>query len=145
MVGLTGHISYVYDTFSSYRVSFSSMTSLTMIFLVPDNLVPALFHFPLKIPLVVSVVQNMLVVPVAQNLFVVSVDYFDLVESLEYFDLVESMLRVVARLEGKMVLWSAQISEQVEVRTMPLNWIKEKIHGRLGSTLTLLGKMCRRH
>ena len=136
MVGLTGHISYVYDTFSSYRVSFSSMTSLTMIFLVPENLVPALFHFPLKILLVVSVVQNMLVVPVAKNLFVVSVDYFDLVES---------MLRVVARLEGKMVLWSAQIPEQVEVRTMPLNRIKEKIHGQLGSTLTLLGKMCRRH
>ena len=33
-----------------------------------------------------------------------------------------SVLVIVAKLEGKMVLWSAQISEYVEVRTMPLNW-----------------------
>ena len=55
------------------------------------------------------------------------------------------MLGIVARLEGKMMLWSAQISEYVEVRTMPLNWRKDRIHGRLGATLTLLGKMRRRH
>ena len=29
-----------------------------------------------------------------------------------------SVLGIVAKLEGKMVLWSAQISEYVEVRTM---------------------------
>ena len=50
-----------------------------------------------------------------------------------------------ARLIGKMVLWSAQISEYVEVRTIPLNWRKEKCHRRLGATMTLLVKMRRRH
>ena len=56
-----------------------------------------------------------------------------------------SVLGIVARLEGKMVLRSAKISEYVEVRTMPLNWRKEKSNGRLGDTMTLLGKMCRHH
>ena len=56
-----------------------------------------------------------------------------------------SVLGIVAKLEGKMVLWSAQISEYVEVCTMPLNLRKERSHGRLGATLTLLGKICRRH
>ena len=55
------------------------------------------------------------------------------------------LLGIVVRLEGKMVLWSAQISDYVEVRTMPLNWRKEKSHGQLGAMMTLLGKMCRRH
>ena len=55
------------------------------------------------------------------------------------------LLGILAILEGEMVIWSAQIAEYVEVRTIPLNWRKEKCHGRLGATLTLLGKMCRRH
>ena len=54
-----------------------------------------------------------------------------------------SVLGIVAKLEGKMVIWSAKISEYVEVRTMPINWRKERSHGRLGATLMLLGKMCR--
>ena len=54
------------------------------------------------------------------------------------------LLGILARLEGKMVLWSAQILEYVEVRTKSLNWRKEKSHGRLGATLMLLRKMCRR-
>ena len=41
-------LSCVSDTFSSYRVSFSLMTILTMMVLVPGHLVRALFHFPLK-------------------------------------------------------------------------------------------------
>ena len=45
----------------------------------------------------------------------------------------------------EIVLWSAKILEHVEVRTMPLNWRKEKSHRQLGATLTLLGKMCRHH
>ena len=45
----------------------------------------------------------------------------------------------------KMVLWSAKILEYVEVHTMPLNWRKERSHGRLGATLTLTGKICRSH
>ena len=55
MIDLTSHLSCLSDDFSSYRVSFSLMTSLTMMVLGLGNLVPALFHFPLKIPLVVSV------------------------------------------------------------------------------------------
>ena len=54
------------------------------------------------------------------------------------------LLGIVAKQEGKMVLWSAQILEYVKVHTMPLNWRKERSHGQLGATLTLLGKMCRR-
>ena len=56
-----------------------------------------------------------------------------------------SGLGIVAKLEGKMVLWSAQILEYVEVRTMPLNWRKERSHKWLGATLILLGNTCRRH
>ena len=54
-------------------------------------------------------------------------------------------LVIVVRLEGEMVLWSAQILEYVEVRTILLNWRKDKCHGRLGAMLTSLGKMCRHH
>ena len=56
-----------------------------------------------------------------------------------------SVLGVVEKQEGKIVLWRAQISEHVKVRTIPLNWRKERSHGRLGATMTLLGNMCRRH
>ena len=75
-MGLLSHLFYVYEAFSSYRVSFCSMTSLTMMVLGPGHMVRALFHFPLKILLVLSVAQNPLVV---------SVDYFVLVMSVEYF------------------------------------------------------------
>ena len=54
-------------------------------------------------------------------------------------------MEIVAKLEGKMVLWSAQISEYAEVCMIPLNWRKDKSHGQLGATLTLLKKMCRHH
>ena len=54
-MGLTNHLYCVYDNFSSYRVSFSSMTSLEMMDLGLVHLVRALFHFDLKIMLVVSV------------------------------------------------------------------------------------------
>ena len=56
-MGLTSHILCVYNDFSSYRVSFSLMMSLTMMGLGPGHLVRALFHFHLKNPLVVSVSQ----------------------------------------------------------------------------------------
>ena len=85
MMGLKSIFFCVYDAFSSYRVAFSSMTSLTMMVLGLGHLVRALFHF-LKFLLVVAVAQNPLVVSVAQNPLVVSVDYFHLVKSLEYFD-----------------------------------------------------------
>ena len=49
------------------------------------HLVRALFHFPLKIPLVLSVAQITLVVSVAQIPLVVSVKYVELVESKKYF------------------------------------------------------------
>ena len=55
------------------------------------------------------------------------------------------LLVIVAKQEGEMVIWSAQILEHVKVRKMPLNWRKERSHGRLGATLTLIVKMCRRH
>ena len=55
------------------------------------------------------------------------------------------VLGIVAKQDGKMVIRSAQISEHVKVCTMRFNWIKERSHGRLGDTLTLLGKMCRHH
>ena len=35
-----------------------------------------------------------------------------------------SVLGIVAKLEEKMVLWSAQILEYVKVRTITLNWRK---------------------
>ena len=77
-MGLTSHLSCVYDDFSSYRVSFSLMTSLTMMGLGPDHLVRALFHFHLKNPLVVSVAQL--------GKLVDSQKYFPkLVESQKYF------------------------------------------------------------
>ena len=57
MMGLTSHLSCVYDDFSSYRVSFSLMTSLTMMGLGTGHLVRALFNYPLKNLLVVSVAQ----------------------------------------------------------------------------------------
>ena len=61
MMGLTSHLSYVYEFFSSYRVYFSLMTSLKIIGLEagPGHLVRALFHFTLKILLVVSVAQDL--------------------------------------------------------------------------------------
>ena len=59
MMGLTSHLSCVYDAFFSYRVSFYLMTSLIMMGLEPVHLVRALFHFPLKIPLVLSVAQDL--------------------------------------------------------------------------------------
>ena len=65
-MGLTSHISWVYETFSSYRVFFSLMTSLTMMGLDPGHLVRALFHF-LKILLIVSVAQITLVVSATQD------------------------------------------------------------------------------
>ena len=106
-MGLMSHISCVYDTFSSYCVSFSMMTILTMIVLGPGHLVRALLHF-LKILLVVSVDYSHLVESMDYfhlvkwleyfHLFelleyfhlVKSMEYFDLVESMEYFELVES-------------------------------------------------------
>ena len=51
MMGLTSHLSCVYNTFSYYRVSFSLMTSLTMMGMGPGHLVCALLLFPLKIRL----------------------------------------------------------------------------------------------
>ena len=64
MMGLTSHLYYAYNSFSSYCVNFSVMTSLTMMVLVPGHLVRALFHFALKILLVVSVEYFQLVVSV---------------------------------------------------------------------------------
>ena len=57
MMGLTSHLSCFYNAFSSYRVYFSSMTSLTMIVIGTGQLVRAIFLFPLNIPLVVWVAQ----------------------------------------------------------------------------------------
>ena len=82
-MGLTSHLPYVYVVFSSYHVSFSLMTSLTIKVLGPGHLVRALFNFPLRILLVVSVDYFHLVQ---------SMEYFHLVESFEYFDLVKSNL-----------------------------------------------------
>ena len=64
MMGLTSHLSCLSDVFSSYRVYFSLMTILTMMVLGPGHLLRALFHFPLKIPLVLSVKKIPLVMPV---------------------------------------------------------------------------------
>ena len=52
-----------------------------------------------------------------------------------------SLLGAAAKQEGKIMLWSAHILEHITVHTMPLYWRKEIVHGRLGATLTLLGKM----
>ena len=43
MKGLTSHLSCAYDTFSSYCVSFSLMTSLTMMVLGLGHMVRAVF------------------------------------------------------------------------------------------------------
>ena len=75
-MGLMSHLSCHSDTYSSYCVSFYFMTSLTMMVLGPGYLVRALFHFPLKILLVMSVEYCPLVM---------SVEYFKLVVSVEYF------------------------------------------------------------
>ena len=86
-MGLTSHISYAYDDFSSYCVSFylilsltnmSLMTSLTIMVMVPGYLVPSLFN-SLKIPLIVFVECFQLME--SQNPVVVSVEYFQ----SEYF------------------------------------------------------------
>ena len=58
MMGLTSHISCVYDAFSSYHVSFSSRTSLMMMVLGRVHLVRAIFYFPLKITLGVSSLES---------------------------------------------------------------------------------------
>ena len=104
-MGLTSHISCVYDAFSSYRVSISLMTSLAMIVLGPGHLVHALCHFSLKNPLVVSV---------AQNLLVVSVDYFPLVVSVEYFQLIDSQNPLVLSVEYFPFVVSVEYSHLVE-------------------------------
>ena len=52
-----------------------------------------------------------------------------------------SVLGIVAGQEVKTVLQSDQILEHVKVCKMPLNWIMERGHGRLGVMLTSLGKM----
>ena len=44
-MGLTSHLSCVYDNFYYYRVSFSLMMSLTMVSMGPGYLVRALFQF----------------------------------------------------------------------------------------------------
>ena len=58
-MGLASHIFCVYDDFSSYRVSFSLMKSLTMMGMGAGNLVCALFQCALEITLVVSVAEDM--------------------------------------------------------------------------------------
>ena len=55
MMGLTNHISCVYDAFSSYTISFSLVMSLTTMGLSSGHLVRALFNFSLESMLVVSV------------------------------------------------------------------------------------------
>ena len=52
-----------------------------------------------------------------------------------------SVLGIVAKQEGKLVLWSAHILGHITVHMMPLYWIKDSGHGWLGDMLTLLGKM----
>ena len=89
-MGLTIHLSCVYDNISSYRVSFSLMTIMMMMVLGPGRLVRALFHLPLKNPLVMSVSQKPLVV---------SVDYFLMVVSVEYFQLIESQNMLVVSVD----------------------------------------------
>ena len=55
MMDLTSHLSYISDTFYSYRVSFSLMTSLTIMGLDPGHLVRARFYSALIVTLVVLV------------------------------------------------------------------------------------------
>ena len=59
MMGLTSHLSCISNTFSSYPFSFSLMTILTMMGLGQGHMLRALFHFPLEISLVVSVVEDL--------------------------------------------------------------------------------------
>ena len=58
MMGLPSHLYCIYNNFSSYSVSFSSMSSLKMIGMGPVHLVYPLFHFVLAIMLVVSVAED---------------------------------------------------------------------------------------
>ena len=62
MMGLKSHISCLSDTFSSYHVYFSLMMIMTIMVLGPGHMVRDLFHFLLKILLVVSVEYFLLVV-----------------------------------------------------------------------------------
>ena len=73
MMGLTSNLFCVYDIFSSYCVSFSSMASLTMMVLGPGS--PPVCNFPnfLNYPLIVLVDFHIMESP---NPFVVSVEYF---------------------------------------------------------------------
>ena len=48
MMGLTNHLSWVYDILSSYHVFFSLMTSLKMMGLGLAHMVRGFFHFALK-------------------------------------------------------------------------------------------------
>ena len=54
-MGMKNRLSCVYDAFSCYRVSFSSIMSLTTMGLCPGPLVRLIFRFALEIILVVSV------------------------------------------------------------------------------------------
>ena len=88
---LTSNPSCFYDDFSFYCVYFSLMTNLMMMVLGPGHLVRAIFHFSLKILLVISVDYFHLVESLEYFHLVESLVYFHLVELMEYFDLVESM------------------------------------------------------
>ena len=89
-MGLTSHLSDAYDAFSSYRVSFSLISSLTKMSLMKSLMMMVLgpglrlilvylihAHF-LKFPLIVFVDFHVMD---PQNPFVVSVEYFQ----SEYF------------------------------------------------------------
>ena len=84
MMGLTSYLSFLSNNFSSYKVSVSLIESLTMMVLGPGHLVRALFNFPIKFLLVVSVEYFPLVVSVEHFPLVVSVDSSQLVESMKY-------------------------------------------------------------
>ena len=59
MMGLTSHISFISDTFPSYHVYFSLMTSMKMMGMGPDHMVRDLLHFALSILLVLSVAVDL--------------------------------------------------------------------------------------
>ena len=59
MMGLKSPLSCVYDDFSSYRISFSLMMSLTMVVLGTGHLVRALLHLRLIIMFVVPVALDL--------------------------------------------------------------------------------------
>ena len=114
MMRLMSHLSCDYEIFSSFWLSFSLMTSLTMMVMGLVHLVRALFYVLLKIPLVMSVEYFLLVVSVeyivhwvtkslvcvsVSGIFsvnqvkpplVVTMEYFMLVVSVVYFYSVES-------------------------------------------------------